>query len=172
MFSKNVEDGLNMWDGSSAGYFHSGDRGSHPLWDSRLFDYTSWETLRFLLSNLRMWLEDFGFDGFRFDGVTSMLYHSRGLGQVGLIQSSSFFNFCHSRVSPEVTTNTSALTRTRTRWSTSCWPTTWWRGCSRARPSPWPRTSAACRPSADPSGEQPQHSPDLMISFFFSVSVN
>ena len=83
MFSKNVEDGLNMWDGSSAGYFHSGDRGSHPLWDSRLFDYTSWETLRFLLSNLRMWLEDFGFDGFRFDGVTSMLYHSRGLGQVG-----------------------------------------------------------------------------------------
>ena len=54
-----MEDGLNMWDGSSAGYFHSGDRGSHPLWDSRLFDYTSWETLRFLLSNLRMWLEDF-----------------------------------------------------------------------------------------------------------------
>ena len=90
MFSKNVEDGLNMWDGSSAGYFHSGDRGSHPLWDSRLFDYTSWETLRFLLSNLRMWLEDFGFDGFRFDGVTSMLYHSRGLGQVGLIRTYHF----------------------------------------------------------------------------------
>merc|ERR1719232_1745455 len=79
--SKNVEDGLNMWDASDAGYFHSGARGSHPLWDSRLFDYTMWETLRFLLSNLRMWLEEFGFDGFRFDGVTSMLYHSRGLGQ-------------------------------------------------------------------------------------------
>jgi len=79
--SKNVEDGLNMWDGSEAGYFHAGERGNHPLWDSRLFDYTMWETLRFLLSNLRMWLEDFGFDGFRFDGVTSMLYHSRGLGQ-------------------------------------------------------------------------------------------
>ena len=78
--SKNVEDGLNMWDGSEAGYFHTGARGSHPLWDSRLFNYTLWETLRFLLSNLRMWLEDFGFDGFRFDGVTSMLYHSRGLG--------------------------------------------------------------------------------------------
>ena len=59
----------------------AGARGSHPLWDSRLFDYTMWETLRFLLSNLRMWLEEFGFDGFRFDGVTSMLYHSRGLGQ-------------------------------------------------------------------------------------------
>ena len=79
--SKNVEDGLNNWDGSEAGYFHEGDRGSHPLWDSRLFNYTLWETLRFLLSNLRMWIEDYGFDGFRFDGVTSMLYHSRGLGQ-------------------------------------------------------------------------------------------
>lgn len=79
--SKNVEDGLNNWDGSEDGYFHKGDRGSHPLWDSRLFNYTLWETLRFLLSNLRMWIEDYGFDGFRFDGVTSMLYHSRGLGQ-------------------------------------------------------------------------------------------
>jgi len=78
--SKNVVDGLNMWDGSEAGYFHAGPRGSHPLWDSRLFNYTLWETLRFLLSNLRLWIEDFGFDGFRFDGVTSMLYHSRGLG--------------------------------------------------------------------------------------------
>lgn len=77
--SKNVVDGLNMWDGSEAGYFHAGERGNHPLWDSRLFNYTLWETLRFLLSNLRLWIEDFGFDGFRFDGVTSMLYHSRGL---------------------------------------------------------------------------------------------
>ena len=45
--SKNVEDGLNMWDGSEAGYFHAGERGNHPLWDSRLFDYTMWETLRY-----------------------------------------------------------------------------------------------------------------------------
>lgn len=79
--SKNVVDGLNQWDGSDAGYFHSGSRGVHQLWDSRLFDYTNWETLRFLLSNLRLWVDEFGFDGFRFDGVTSMLYHSRGLGQ-------------------------------------------------------------------------------------------
>jgi len=78
--SKNVADGLNRWDGSDAGYFHSGARGEHPLWDSRLFDYSSWESLRFLLSNLRLWIEDFGFDGFRFDGVTSMLYHHHGLG--------------------------------------------------------------------------------------------
>jgi len=79
--SKNVVDGLNRWDGSDAGYFHAGIRGHHPQWDSRLFNYKSWETLRFLLSNLRMWIEVYGFDGFRFDGVTSMLYHNRGLGQ-------------------------------------------------------------------------------------------
>ena len=66
---------------SDACFFHSGGRGSHPLWDSRLFNYFEWEVLRFLLSNLRMWVDVFGFDGFRFDGVTSMLYHSRGLGQ-------------------------------------------------------------------------------------------
>merc|ERR1719318_1853053 len=78
--SKNVEDGLNRWDGTEAGYFHTGDRGSHPQWDSRLFNYAQWETLRFLLSNLRLWVEEFHFDGFRFDGVTSMLYHNRGLG--------------------------------------------------------------------------------------------
>lgn len=78
--SKNVADGLNKWDSSDAGYFHSGPRGEHPLWDSRLFNYTNWETLRFLLSNLRLWVEEYGFDGFRFDGVTSMLYHNRGLG--------------------------------------------------------------------------------------------
>jgi 1,4-alpha-glucan branching enzyme len=66
---------------SDACFFHSGPRGSHPLWDSRLFNYYDWEVLRFLLSNLRMWVDVFGFDGFRFDGVTSMLYHSRGLGE-------------------------------------------------------------------------------------------
>lgn len=62
-------------------FFHSGGRGNHDLWDSRLFNYSAWEVLRFLLSNLRMWVDVYGFDGFRFDGVTSMLYHSRGLGQ-------------------------------------------------------------------------------------------
>ena len=79
--SKNTLDGLNMFDGTEAGFFHTGSRGTHPLWDSRLFNYCEWEVLRFLLSNLRMWVDTYGFDGFRFDGVTSMLYHSRGLGQ-------------------------------------------------------------------------------------------
>ncbi|XP_051171399.1 1,4-alpha-glucan-branching enzyme [Leptopilina boulardi] len=79
--SKNTLDGLNMFDGTDACFFHSGHRGDHPLWDSRLFNYADYEVLRFLLSNLRWYIEEYGFDGYRFDGVTSMLYHSRGFGQ-------------------------------------------------------------------------------------------
>ncbi|KAL5557734.1 hypothetical protein UlMin_033945 [Ulmus minor] len=80
--SNNVTDGLNGFDvGQSAqeSYFHPGERGYHKLWDSKLFNYANWEVLRFLLSNLRWWLEEFNFDGFRFDGVTSMLYHHQGI---------------------------------------------------------------------------------------------
>ncbi|PIO65176.1 hypothetical protein TELCIR_13171 [Teladorsagia circumcincta] len=80
--SKNVADGLNEWDGTDSCYFHSGPRGTHTLWDSRLFDYTQIETLRFLMSNLRWWVEEYGFDGFRFDGVTSMIYHSHGMSKL------------------------------------------------------------------------------------------
>ncbi|XP_073673467.1 1,4-alpha-glucan-branching enzyme [Garra rufa] len=78
--SKNTEDGLNRFDGSDSCFFHSGARGEHSLWDSRLFNYSGWEVLRFLLSNLRWWMEEYKFDGFRFDGVTSMLYHHHGIG--------------------------------------------------------------------------------------------
>lgn len=78
--SKNVEDGINRFDGSDHLYFHAGARGMHPQWDSRLFDYANWETLRLLLSNLRFYIDEFHFDGFRFDGVTSMLYLHHGIG--------------------------------------------------------------------------------------------
>eukprot|EP00117_Sycon_ciliatum_P046232 scpid13332/ scgid33137/ 1,4-alpha-glucan-branching enzyme; Brancher enzyme; Glycogen-branching enzyme len=78
--SKNVQDGLNQFDGTNTCYFHDGARGEHSLWDSRLFNYQQWEVLRFLLSNLRYYMEVFRFDGFRFDGVTSMLYHHHGIG--------------------------------------------------------------------------------------------
>ncbi|XP_048581056.1 1,4-alpha-glucan-branching enzyme isoform X3 [Nematostella vectensis] len=78
--AKNVMDGLNQFDGTEGCYFHSGGRGTHSLWDSRLFDYTQWEVLRFLLSNLRWYMDFYQFDGFRFDGVTSMIYHDHGLG--------------------------------------------------------------------------------------------
>ena len=77
--SSNALDGLNLFDGSEGGYFHAGPQGYHWMWDSRCFNYGSWEVLRFLLSNLRYWVDDYRFDGFRFDGVTSMMYKHHGL---------------------------------------------------------------------------------------------
>ncbi|MFZ4508701.1 MAG: alpha-amylase family glycosyl hydrolase, partial [Fimbriimonas sp.] len=79
---KNLQEGLNFLDGTDHQYFHSGTRGDHPAWDSKCFDYGRGQVLSFLLSNLRYWLEEFRFDGFRFDGVTSMLYLDHGLGRV------------------------------------------------------------------------------------------
>lgn len=78
---KNENEGISRLDGSLDLYFHAGDRGNHPAWDSRCFNYGKTETLRFLLSNCRWWLEEYHFDGFRFDGVTSMLYYDHGLGK-------------------------------------------------------------------------------------------
>ncbi|MEN8138465.1 MAG: alpha-amylase family glycosyl hydrolase [Bacteroidota bacterium] len=75
---KNFGEGLHEFDGSNDAYFVSGPEGWHPDWDSRLFEYGNVEVERFLLSNLTYWLEEFHFDGFRFDGVTSMLYHHHG----------------------------------------------------------------------------------------------
>jgi 1,4-alpha-glucan branching enzyme len=77
---KNVLDGLNLYDGTDHCYFHEGSKGRHELWDSRLFNYSSHEVLRFLLSNLRYYMEVYQFDGFRFDGVTSMMYKHHGIG--------------------------------------------------------------------------------------------
>ena len=75
---KNIAEGLNDFDGSGHQYFHAGERGDQPQWDSKCFDYSREEVRRFLLSNVRYWLEEFHFDGFRFDGVTSMLYNHHG----------------------------------------------------------------------------------------------
>eukprot|EP00435_Cladocopium_sp_Y103_P017907 s648_g4.t1 len=79
--SSNSLDGIAMMDGTDHCYTHGGPKGHHSQWDSKLFHYTKHEVLRFLLSNIRYWLEEFRFDGFRFDGVTSMLYHSHGIGK-------------------------------------------------------------------------------------------
>jgi 1,4-alpha-glucan branching enzyme len=78
---KNTREGLNNFDGTDHQYFHAGPMGQHPAWDSLLFDYTKYEVQRMLLSNVRYWLEDYRFDGFRFDGVTSMIYRDHGLGK-------------------------------------------------------------------------------------------
>ncbi len=75
---KNLNEGLNKFDGSETQYFHAGARGEHPNWDSKLFDYGKTEVLQFLLSNICYWLKEFHFDGFRFDGVGSMLYFHHG----------------------------------------------------------------------------------------------
>jgi 1,4-alpha-glucan branching enzyme len=78
---KNTHEGLVYFDGTDHQYFHAGPRGQHPAWDSMVFDYGKWEVQRFLLSNIRFWMEEFRFDGFRFDGVTSMMYLDHGLGK-------------------------------------------------------------------------------------------
>lgn len=78
---KNEVEGLGRFDGSYNQYFYPDARREHPAWDSLCFDYGKNEVIHFLLSNCKYWIEDFKFDGFRFDGVTSMLYYNHGLGQ-------------------------------------------------------------------------------------------
>ncbi|MGQ9663168.1 MAG: alpha-amylase family glycosyl hydrolase [Kiritimatiellia bacterium] len=80
--AKNEVEGLSRFDGTTYQFFHEGQRGEHPLWDSRCFDYAKPEVLHFLLSNCRFWLDEYRVDGFRFDGITSMLYLHHGLGTV------------------------------------------------------------------------------------------
>ena len=77
----NELEGLGNFDGKDDMYFYSGPRGRHPAWGSRCFDYGRHETQHFLLSNCKYWMEEYHIDGFRFDGVTSMIYWNHGLGQ-------------------------------------------------------------------------------------------
>jgi 1,4-alpha-glucan branching enzyme len=78
---RNVNEGLGLFDGSPGQYFHTGDRRIHVAWDSLCFDYGKDSVIHFLLSNCRYWLEEYKFDGFRFDGITSMIYYDHGLGK-------------------------------------------------------------------------------------------
>ncbi|MDL2223295.1 alpha amylase C-terminal domain-containing protein, partial [Bacteroidales bacterium OttesenSCG-928-M11] len=78
---KNETEGLGRFDGNYDLYFHGDSRREHPAWDSLCFNYGKNEVIHFLLSNCRFWMEEYKFDGFRFDGVTSMLYYSHGLGE-------------------------------------------------------------------------------------------
>lgn len=76
---KNVNEGLGLLDGSPGQYFHTGERRLHRAWDSLCFDYGKDSVIHFLLSNCSYWLEEYKFDGFRFDGITSMIYYDHGL---------------------------------------------------------------------------------------------
>ncbi|PKP09890.1 MAG: 1,4-alpha-glucan-branching enzyme [Bacteroidetes bacterium HGW-Bacteroidetes-4] len=78
---KNEVEGLGNYDGTRYQFFHEGARGEHPAWDSYCFNYGKNEVLHFLLSNVKFWIEEYHFDGFRFDGITSMLYYDHGLGR-------------------------------------------------------------------------------------------
>ena len=77
---KNTAEGINMFDGTEWQFFHDGPKGDHPAWGTKCFNYGKDEVIHFLLSNLAFWMTEYHFDGFRFDGVTSMLYHDHGLG--------------------------------------------------------------------------------------------
>ena len=78
--SGNTREGINEFDGTSYQFFHDGPQGDHSAWGTKCFNYGKNEVIHFLLSNLKFWLTEYHFDGFRFDGVTSMLYHDHGLG--------------------------------------------------------------------------------------------
>lgn len=78
--SKNTREGINEFDGTDYQFFHAGARGNHSAWDTKCFNYGKNEVIHFLLSNLKFWQTEYHFDGFRFDGVTSMLYLDHGLG--------------------------------------------------------------------------------------------
>ena len=77
---KNTAEGINEFDGTTWQFFHDGPMGDHPAWGTKCFNYGKTEVIHFLLSNLAFWMTEYHFDGFRFDGVTSMLYHDHGLG--------------------------------------------------------------------------------------------
>ncbi|MEG0795635.1 MAG: alpha-amylase family glycosyl hydrolase [Odoribacter sp.] len=76
---RNEKEGLSCFAGDYNQYFYPGERGKHPLWDSRCFDYGKNEVIGFLLSNCKYWLEEFHLDGFRFDGITSVIYWDHGI---------------------------------------------------------------------------------------------
>ena len=88
---KNELEGLGNFDGTPYQYFHDGARREHPAWDSLCFNYGKGEVLHFLLSNCKYWMDEYDFDGFRFDGVTSMMYQSHGLGE-DFVDYSCYYN--------------------------------------------------------------------------------
>lgn len=105
---KNETEGLSRFDGTLYQYFHEGDRGNHRAWDSRCFDYGKIEVLHFLLSNCRFWLDEYRLDGFRFDGITSMLYLDHGLGKAFV----SYDDYFNANVDEDAMTYLSLASRT------------------------------------------------------------
>ncbi|MBF0196661.1 MAG: alpha amylase C-terminal domain-containing protein [Planctomycetes bacterium] len=88
---KNEVEGISRFDGTLYQFFHDGPKGDHMAWDSRCYNYGKAEVLHFLLSNCRYWIEEFRFDGFRMDGITSMTYFDHGLER-SFCDYDSYFN--------------------------------------------------------------------------------
>ncbi|WP_253199424.1 alpha-amylase family glycosyl hydrolase [Clostridium tagluense] len=88
---KNIAEGINEFDGTDYQFFNTGTLGNHSAWGTKLFNYGKPEVIHFLLSNIKFWLEEYHFDGYRFDGVSSMLYHHHGLG-VAFTNYSKYFS--------------------------------------------------------------------------------
>jgi len=78
---KNEVEGIGRYDGSPSQFFHGDIRREHVAWDSLCFNYGKNEVIHFLLSNIHFWMTEYRFDGFRFDGITSMLYYDHGLNR-------------------------------------------------------------------------------------------
>ena len=97
---KNTVEGINRFDGTDTQFFRAGKLGDHPAWDTKCFNYGKHEVIHFLLSNLKFWMTEYHFDGFRFDGVTSMLYLDHGLGAA----------FTNLKMYFSMTTDTEAIT--------------------------------------------------------------
>ncbi|CAL5392773.1 unnamed protein product [Camellia sinensis] len=70
--------GLSLFDGSNDCYFHTGKRGYHKFWGTRMFKYGDIDVLHFLLSNLNWWVVEYQIDGFQFHSLASMIYTHNG----------------------------------------------------------------------------------------------
>ena len=55
---KNTAEGINMFDGTVWQFFHDGEKGEHPAWGTKCFDYGKTGVLHFLLSNLKFWMTE------------------------------------------------------------------------------------------------------------------
>ncbi|KAL7583525.1 1,4-alpha-glucan-branching enzyme 3, chloroplastic/amyloplastic [Lactuca sativa] len=70
--------GLSLFDGSNDCYFHTGKRGQHKFWGTRMFKYEDLDVLHYLLSNLNWWVVEYNVDGFNFHSLASMMYTHNG----------------------------------------------------------------------------------------------